>query len=236
MVSLYFGLPGSGKSSLLTFMAIREQNKILIGKSRYSRVVSNVEIDYPGIIFMEFADMLKYDLGASTLILIDEGTLEFDSRDYKAFDILKKDMFLQHRRYQYDIIIFTQQWDGVDKKIRVITDRVYYVHTGGLLKQLSYTNRIPYGILIPKARDTDSKSYGEIVQGYHRGSFFSRLFCFRFYRPLVYGYYNSYIRPKNKLPLKTYLRTHKNALYETRYGDHDADQSDEPDEEPTEGA
>ena len=44
--------------------------------------------------------------------------------------VQKISFFLLHRHYKSDIIIFTQQWDGLDKRIRVITDRVYYVYKG----------------------------------------------------------------------------------------------------------
>ena len=205
MVSEYFGLPGSGKSSYLVYKCIKIQSEIFRGKSPYDRVVTNVDIDYPGIVCLTFREMMDIDLGWNTYIAIDEATLEFDSRDYKSFDACMKDFFLQHRRYKYDCDLFLQQWDGYDKKIRVITDHVYYVHRGSLFKSITYLNEIPYGIMIPKKKENESAAYGEIVQGYHRGSLIQRMSSRRFYRPLVYGYYNSYIHPQGKKSLAVEL-------------------------------
>ena len=208
MVCEVFGLPGSGKSSLVAYMAISEQNKIFRGKSVYKRIYSNVKVEYPGIIYMTFSDMLTYDLGWNSLCLIDEATLEFDNRDYKSFDYAKKDFFLQHRRRKIDIWLFLQQWDALDRKIRCITDEVYYIHKGAFFKSISYMNKIPYGIMIPSKKDSDSEKYGEIIQGYHRGGFFSRMFCKRFYRPLVYGYYDSFMHDSGKEGIAKWIGKH----------------------------
>lgn len=205
MVTEVFGLPGAGKSSFCAYLAISEQNKIFTGKSPYKRIVSNVEIKYPGVVYMSFSDMLKYDLGWETLCLIDEGLLEFDNRDHKNFTYEKLEFFIEHRRHKLDIWIFIQQAGGFDKKIRSITDQVYYIHKGSYFRSISYLNKIPYGILIPSKKDTGSEKYGEIIQGYHRGSFFDRIFCKRIYRPLVYGYYDSFCHASDKAPVAKYL-------------------------------
>lgn len=208
MIAEFFGLPGSGKSSFLVYIAIQTQSSILRGKSQYDRVVSNVEIDYPGIVYMTFSDMLRFDLGWNTLCVIDEASLEFDNRDFKNFSYAKLDYFVQHRRYKYDILIFTQKWDAVDCKVRALTDRVYYVHTGTIFKSLSYATPIDYGIHVPSKRDKNSPSYGEIVQGYYKAPLLQRVFSRRIYRPEIYDRYNSYIHPQGKSPLSRYLRAH----------------------------
>lgn len=194
-VSLYFGLPGCGKTSLLVEMALSELNLINMGKSRYRCIVTNVPIRAEGVYFVsDFSWLGKYDF-SNALCLIDEASLEFDNRDHKTFSFENKLFFLMHRHFMVDICLFVQQWDAVDKKIRVITDRVYYVHKGAIFKKLSYVNRIPYGIIIPDKKDTNSDKYGEIVQGYHRGSIFQRMFSKRLWRPIIYKYYDSFYVP-----------------------------------------
>ena len=194
-VSLYFGLPGSGKTSILVARAILEAKKIKKGKSIYDSVVSNVRIAFPGVNYCtDFSWLGKYSF-CNSLLLIDEASLEFDNRDFKNFSSGLKIFFLEHRHFRCDIELYLQQWDAVDKKIRVITQKVFFVHSGALCKSISYANRIPYGILIPKKGESESEAYGEIVQGYHRGSFLSRLFSWRLWRPSIYKYYDTYSKP-----------------------------------------
>ena len=126
-VSLYFGLPGAGKTTMMVYLALKG-----IKSQRYRYIYCNVHIAVPGVTYIDNECIGKYDL-SDCLILVDEATLFADSRDFKNFGKDKLTYFLEHRHYNADIILFTQQWDGVDRKIRVITDRVFYVYKGKLL-------------------------------------------------------------------------------------------------------
>lgn len=195
MIELFFGLPGCGKTSLLAYFARRELQLIRRGKSSYKNVYSNVAMSLPGLIAIDNECIGKYDLSHS-LLLIDEATLFADSRDFKQFGKDKISFFLLHRHYKCDIKLFTQQWDGVDRKIRVITDRVYYVYKGlftGFFITKFY--RIPYGIIIPDKK-TGGEKLGEIIQGYCKPSFLQRLFSHRIFRPMLYRYFDSFEAPK----------------------------------------
>ena len=190
-VSLYFGLPGAGKTTLMCYLAKRA-----LKNKHYTYVYSNVKMALPGIIYIDNDCIGRYNLH-DALILIDEATLFADNRNYKEFGKDKITYFLEHRHYNVDICLFTQQWDGVDRKIRVITDRVFYVFKGRLLGHwfTSYY-RIPYGIIIPDPRkDKSSEKLGEIVQGYCKPSILIRLFCYKLYRPKYYKYFDSWERP-----------------------------------------
>lgn len=188
-VSLYFGLPGCGKTTLLTAHAIKA-----VKDKRYKNVYSNVYLSVPGVTYIDNDCIGRYNL-SNAKILIDEATLFADSRAYKEFSKDKLSYFLEHRHYNVDIELFTQQWDGVDRKIRVITDRVYYVfktHILGLWFTEYY--RIPYGIIIPDPKKDGSEKLGEIVQGYCKPSFFVRLFSHKIFRPMYYKYFDSWER------------------------------------------
>ena len=190
-VSLYFGLPGSGKTTIMAAHAKKGLRK----RSPYKNIYSNVQLNLPGITYIKNEDIGKYQI-ENGLLLIDEATIEFDSRDYKNFSKRLVQFFLLHRHYNVDIELFTQQWDGVDKKIRVITDRVYYIYKGiftGVWFSRYY--RVPYGIIIPDPKDGGEK-LGEIVQGYCKPGIFGRIFGGWCYRPKYYQYFDSWEAPK----------------------------------------
>lgn len=195
-ISLFFGLPGCGKTTLLTKFAL---DAVRQGKYRY--VYTNVHLNVPGVTIIDNECIGKYEL-AHCLLLIDEATLFADSRDFKNFSKGRLEYFLEHRHRHADIILFTQQWDGVDRKIRVITDRVYYVYKGVLLgKWVSSYWQVPYGILFPDPKKTGEK-LGEIVQGYSKPPLLTRIFAtHRVYRPKYYAYFDSWeLDPLPALP------------------------------------
>lgn len=196
-VSLYFGLPGCGKTTLMTKLAFKA-----VRSGRYCNVYCNVPLSIPGVTYIDNECIGTYEL-RDCLLLIDEATLFADSRDFKNFSKGRLEYFLEHRHRNADICLFTQQWDGVDRKIRVITDRVYYIYKGSFTKKwFSKCYRIPYGIIIPDPKRGGDK-LGDIVQGYSKPSIFVRMFASLTYRPKWYPYFNSWeLDPLPDLPAK----------------------------------
>lgn len=189
-VSLYFGLPGSGKTTMMVHNILKAQKS-----GKYKNIYCNVHTSIPGVIYIDNDCIGQYDL-RDALICIDEATLFADSRDFKNFGKDKIMYFLEHRHYKVDIQLYTQQWNGVDLKIRVITDRVYYVYKGVLLgRWFTRCYQIPYGIIIPDPKRDSSEKLGEIVQGYCRPNLLVRLFSPWLYRPAYYKYFDSFETP-----------------------------------------
>lgn len=203
MISLYFGLPGQGKTTILA------KHAYLYAKGkRYNHVYSNIPLAINGVTFINNNCVGTYDISDGVL-LIDEGTLFADSRDFKNFGADRVYYFMMHRHYNIDIEIFVQQWDALDRKIRCITDRVYYVYKSGIFSRLIFTKyyRIPYGIIIPDPKK-DNQHLGEIIQGYCRPPWFIRLFASRVFRPRWYKYFDSWDR-KDLPPLPPRYITYK---------------------------
>lgn len=212
MVSTYFGLPGSGKTTMLAKLAYDAAYK---KKSPYSHIYGNIALTgIPNYTKIEASDLGQYML-EDCLILIDEGTLQFDNRDYKNFAKNFSEFFLLHRHYRADVAIFTQQWDGLDKRIRVVCDRVYYLHKGfltGWYKTIVW--RIPFGILIPDKHADNGDKYGEIVQGYYKPPLLSRLFTPNLKRRKYYPYFDSWERKQlPPLPAIRYADQYNHNVY-----------------------
>ena len=189
MVCLYFGLPGAGKTTIMASMAYK-----FTKEKRYKNVYMNIENSIPGVTVIDNDCIGQYDMHDAA-ILIDEATIFADSRAYKEFSKEKLIYFLEHRHFNVDIFLFTQQWDGVDRKIRVITDRVYYVYKRPITGFFwSSYYRIPYGILIPDPRSGGAQ-LGEIIQGYAKPSVLQRIFSHKVFRPRWYKYFDSWARP-----------------------------------------
>lgn len=184
MITGYFGLPGCGKS---TFLAKMAQQYICRGYRVF--VLDTAPVD--GCELINWSDIGKYDMSCS-VILLDEISLFADNRDYKSFAHDLKQFFILHRHYHCDIIWFTQQYDGVDRKIRELTTCLYYVRAAG---KLSYAVRIDRFIHVEREQK-------QIQVGYKMTGFFRALFAWLnhsvkvCYRPLYYKYFDSFDAPE----------------------------------------
>lgn len=188
MISGYFGLPGSGKTSFMTMIAQKELRRIQKGKSRYKYILTNYECK--GCYRVDYHVLGRYDI-RDALILLDEITQDADSRDFKTFSKQQKYFFAMHRHYKCDVIYFCQQYDGLDKKIRDQTQELWYVKKLG-----------PWSIAsrIFRVLEINELSY-EIVQGYRFADIWEKLFSLfpfsirilRFcFRPFWYKYFDSW--------------------------------------------
>lgn len=124
MITCYFGTPGCGKTSFLAWYAKKYQKKMKRGKCPYDSIYSNVPIK--GCKQITVNDLAKFRV-PNALILLDEITLDVDSRDYKSFSQGLKEFFLLHRHDFIDIVYCCQDYSSVDKKIRDCTFDLWYV-------------------------------------------------------------------------------------------------------------
>lgn len=193
---------GCGKTTLLTKFAY----EALKGK-KYDNIYCNIPLELDGLIRISENDLGKYQI-ENGLVIFDESTIAFDSRNFnkRSKDIL--DFFMLHRHYNTDILLFAQGWDTCDKRIRQITDRVYYVYKGVFTGHwISKYWRIPYDILFPDPK-RGNEGLGQIIQGYKKPSVFVRLFAHKCFRPRYYKYFDSWSAPRLKdLPEERYFHS-----------------------------
>lgn len=189
MITCFFGLPGCGKSTMLAKIATKELRRIEKGTSKYERVLSNYYIEGCGILNFDMIGVVDM---SDSLLIIDEISLDADSRDYKQFSKNLKQFFILHRHYRCDIIYATQQYDGVDRKIRELTHDLWYMKKCGVF---TYATAIFRHINITEDSD--------IKVGYVFPNIFKMIFDLKHnvricYRPRYYQYFDSFEAPALK--------------------------------------
>ncbi|MCM1363595.1 MAG: zonular occludens toxin domain-containing protein [Faecalibacterium sp.] len=187
MITCYFGVPGCGKTTLLTKIAQKELKRIDKGKSKYSHVLTNFYCE--GCEVVDFKDLADFRIEDS-LILLDEITLDADGRAYKSFSNEHKRFFTLHRHLGNDIVVFCQDYSRMDKTIRNNVYDLWYVTKPifPLFRQFSVCRRIFRNIAI-------NEFTSELSLGYRFSTFWERIFspCVKFlYRKPYYKYFDSY--------------------------------------------
>lgn len=194
MINLYFGMPGTGKTSMIAYLA---HNKSF--RRKYKNLYTNIDLADTDYIRIENDWIGKYNI-TDGAILIDEGSIFADNRDYKNFSKALTNFIMLHRHYRVDIYIWSQQYNAVDKKIRSLTNNLYYMYKPlltGWYKTKWY--KIPYGIVIPdrkKNKERTGNSLGEIEEGYCKPSLIQRIFARSFNRRKTYRYFDSWEAPE----------------------------------------
>lgn len=185
-VTRFFGLPGCGKTTALTWLAYKG-----LASGKYPNVYGNVHLSIPGYTYVPFDVLGKYQLD-NCLVLIDEAMVECGDRDYKSFGKEKIELFVMHRHMRMDICLFSQEADGTDKKIRSVSADMFYIKKGLFLGSwVSNIYKIPYGIVWP-TENSNGENLGKIVMGYMKPSVLSRLFAKRLWRPRYYQWFDSW--------------------------------------------
>lgn len=187
MLTCYFGVPGVGKTSLLTKFAVKELKRIARGKSKYKHVYTNFYCK--GAEMISFDDLACYRI-VDSLIIIDEITLDADNRDFKSFRNETRDFFILHRHLCNDIIYATQSYDMVDLKVRRLTQELWYMSRSVVPFFSEFTNakRIYRNIAI-------NEHTSELIMGYRFCNFLEALFTSNrrcVFRRFYYKYFDSF--------------------------------------------
>ena len=141
-----FGLPGAGKTTFLTWVAIQalKGKQPVLGRlawkvpicecTPYERVYTNFDVE--GCYKLDF-DALGIQDFHDCLILIDEIMLLCDSRDYKNFPVRLRNFLALHRHSNVDIVYCSQGYADTDKRFRNLTDKIFYIEKRGKFTRVS---------------------------------------------------------------------------------------------------
>lgn len=125
MITVYFGSPGSGK----TTMAVRE----LVKNSKfYDYTFSNFECNCcTGLSNVSLDGLGKWSFPPYSYIAIDEAGIEYNNRKFKSLSQDTIKWFKLHRHFHCDISIWSQSWEDMDITIRRLADKLYYIRRVG---------------------------------------------------------------------------------------------------------
>lgn len=198
MIKGYFGVPGSGKTTILTRTAIKELRRI---KKRYDHIYT-INFKCSGCTEIEWEDLAIYKM-YNSLILIDEISTLADNREFKTFSKGHRDFFIMHRHIGNDIIWVTQNYEKVDKTIRMLTQELWYMSKSIIpfLSQFTTSKRIYRTITI-------NEHTSDLVLGYRFCNLLEGFLVKNFeivYRKPYYKYFDSFdeLMLKNRPLLET---------------------------------
>lgn len=200
MITCYFGVPGVGKTTLLTKLAVKAIKRMNKGRGKYENVYTNFYCK--GARRIDFKDLKTYKI-CDSLILLDEITMDADNRDFKNFPDEIRDFFILHRHLGNDIIYATQGYDAVDKKIRLLTQELWYMQKSVVpfLSSLTTAKRIYRTIDI-------NEHTSELTLGYRFCNFIESMCTSNFksvWRRRYYKYFDSF--DEGVLASRPYLNT-----------------------------
>lgn len=135
---LYFfmGKKGSGKSTVLTKIALQELKK---GKTVFSTE------DVPGTYEFKPEFVGFYELPENSVVLIDEASIAWNNRHWKSLRDEVIEWFRFQRKRRLTVYLFSQTFD-VDVKIRDLSDEMFLVTK--FARVLSIARRIEKNITI----------------------------------------------------------------------------------------
>lgn len=187
MITCYFGVPGCGKTTLLTKFAVRELKRMKRGRSVYKHVYTNFYCK--GAEVIDYRDLANYKI-TDSLILLDELAMDADNRKFKTFSDNMRDFFILHRHLGCDIIYATQSYEMVDLKIRQLTAQLWYMSKTvvPVLSMFTSAKKVYRTIAI-------NEHTSELTLGYRFCNLLEAFFASNYkcvFRPRYYKYFDSF--------------------------------------------
>lgn len=199
MIRMFFGSPGSGKTTLgamivkkdLKAVKVKSGKLPLLYRREAAQCVTNFPLKLKNAHQIEISLLSDHYPPKYSRLVVDESGIVFNNRDYKSFHKGYIEYFKLHRHNFNDIDFFSQSFEDTDITIRRLTDEFWYVKRLG---PFTVARRYFYEI-------KPDKESGEIKQRFYTRSILWQLlpgqpkqfmFCFR---PLYYKYFDSWALP-----------------------------------------
>lgn len=173
-ITCFFCPPGGGKTTVLSILAHRHLKRINKGKSSYKHVYTNFPCK--GTERLNVSDLARYYVSDS-LILLDEVTLELDSRAWKQTPKGLIEFLVLHRHVNCDIVYCVQDFSRCEKSLRELTVSLFYLYRS----PLPFFNRWVTAKQIFRKLHVNEHS-SELVLGYRFSDWKDRLFNKNIYR------------------------------------------------------
>lgn len=144
---MVFGKKGSGKTTLMTRLAVEYLKK---GWQVYCTEPLSVD----GVRQFDVSLVGRRTFDYHSLVLIDEVGMIWDNRDFKEFAHAVRDWFKLQRHYKCKVYLFSQSFD-IDKKLRDLTDGLYLCSTK--LRVFTWSKRIHRSVVLTES-EADKES------------------------------------------------------------------------------
>lgn len=184
MITVFFGNPGCGKTSLAVkqaysvlkkFRKLKKKGKKmpmckLLKKVGYAHIYGNFESS-----IVKYSDMVglgQWTFPPYSLVLVDEAGIQYNNRKFKTMPQELIAWFKLHRHYKCDVNFFSQSWDDIDITVRRLADELWYVYKLGVF---TVCRKVYKTVLV------DDESH-QIIDGYKFGKLLPQLLPFPFHR------------------------------------------------------
>lgn len=178
------GPKGSGKSTYLTMKGYKYLKK---GWDVYT----NMEDCFlPGVKIVNPNDFGPYMVSKNSVCLFDEAMTIWDCRDFKAFSPEQRNAFVYSRHHKVILYVATQDYNGIDKKIRVLADEIVLLQNLGVV----FTLIRPIRKKLTLSKKKTDEATGNTEEGFVEHMSFKSIFSWRMlYIPKYAKYFDSYV-------------------------------------------
>lgn len=149
MITVYFGSPGSGKTTMAVRRLIKEHK-------HYTNTFANFQTSAACYDDVSLENLGKWTFPPDSLIEIDEAGIEYNNRKFKSLPQETIKWFKLHRHYRCDVDVWSQSWDDMDITLRRLADRLYYIKRIGPFTMIRRVYK----------RVTVDKNTEQIIDGY----------------------------------------------------------------------